>query len=625
MSIIKSRTRLLTTAVLYALAITACGGGGSSKPAAAYNVGGTVTGLSGTGLVLQNNAGNDLTITGNGSFNFPAALQSGAAFAVTIKSQPAAPSQTCAVSGGTGTIASANVTTVSVSCTTNSYAVGGAVTGLSGSGLVLQNNGGNDLPVNSNGSFTFGQVPSGAGYLVTVKSQPTAPGQTCTVANGTGTVAAAGVANIAVSCITNSLVGGTVSGLSGSGLVLQDNGTDDLPIAANGAFSFATSLQVGANYTVTVKAQPSASNQTCIVAKATGTAVSGGVASVRVVCTTSPGRFAYIANLGSNNISAYAVDASSGALTEIDGSPFTTLATSPIAVTADANGKFLYCASSRGIEIFAIDPMSGALTETSGSPVINPYLPYSVTIDPTGQFAYTANISGGPPNANGVWAYSINATTGWLTSIGTLPAGSGPSDGAVLPSGKFLYITNSASDSISVFAINSTSGALTAISGSPFATGSSPWSVAITSSGNFAYVANRGANTISGYGIDPNTGALSAIAGSPFMGDGAPEHVALDISGKFLYATNSASSNISAYRIGATDGALSAVAGSPFTAGTSPAAVAIHPSGKYLYISNGDSANISAYTIDQTTGALTPISGGPFAAKLNPRGITFSY
>jgi len=82
----------------------------------------------------------------------------------------------------------------------SSYSVGGSVSGLAGS-VVLQDNGGDDLTVSGNGSFTFATaVAGGAGYAVTVKTQPS--GQACTVSAGSGTVAAANVTSVAVSCGT---------------------------------------------------------------------------------------------------------------------------------------------------------------------------------------------------------------------------------------------------------------------------------------------------------------------------------------------------------------------------------------------------------------------------------------
>ena len=88
-----------------------------------------------------------------------------------------------------------------------------------GSGLVPTLNGSADLPVAGNGPFTFpGSVASGTAYAVTVGTQPSSPAQTCTVANGSGTIGARQHHRREVSCATNTYtVGGTVSGLTGSG------------------------------------------------------------------------------------------------------------------------------------------------------------------------------------------------------------------------------------------------------------------------------------------------------------------------------------------------------------------------------------------------------------------------
>jgi len=80
-------------------------------------VGGTVSGLTGSGLVLQDNGGNNLALSANGPFTFPTALASGAAYNVTVFAQPTNPSETCTVTSGSGTIGSSNVTNVSVVCT----------------------------------------------------------------------------------------------------------------------------------------------------------------------------------------------------------------------------------------------------------------------------------------------------------------------------------------------------------------------------------------------------------------------------------------------------------------------------------------------------------------------------
>ena len=144
-------------------ALTACGGGGGGgsppppppPPATTYTVTAAVTGLAGSGLTLLDNGGDSKAVSADGSVTFATALANAATYAVTVGTQPATPSQTCTVTNGSGTIAGANVTNVAVACVTKTFTVGGAVSGLAGSGLQLQNNAGDTLNVTQNGSFTF--------------------------------------------------------------------------------------------------------------------------------------------------------------------------------------------------------------------------------------------------------------------------------------------------------------------------------------------------------------------------------------------------------------------------------------------------------------------------------------
>jgi 6-phosphogluconolactonase len=111
----------LTLAGLLLTALAACGGGGSSGTAmvTCCTVGGMVIGLIGWGLVLQNNGGDDLAVsaTGAGAFTFTAPLANGAAYAVTVKTQPSSPAQNrVGLSNGSGTVDAANVTDVTVQC-----------------------------------------------------------------------------------------------------------------------------------------------------------------------------------------------------------------------------------------------------------------------------------------------------------------------------------------------------------------------------------------------------------------------------------------------------------------------------------------------------------------------------
>ena len=257
-----------------------------------FTISGTISGLAGTGLVLQDNGTSTLPISANGSFVFGTAITSGGTYAVTVETQPSNPTQTCTVTGGNGT-AMANVTAVVVSCTTNpvTATIGGTVSGLvANSSVILQDNGGDSLTITANGAFTFKTPVTGADiYAVTVNTQPTNPNQICTVTGGSGT-ATANVTNVAVNCVLSYSIGGTVTGVVGTGLILENSSdSEQLPIsAANGnqAFTFKNLVPTGTAYTVSVLAQPTGPTQTCVVSPGTGSGTA--TANVTTVVITCP-------------------------------------------------------------------------------------------------------------------------------------------------------------------------------------------------------------------------------------------------------------------------------------------------------------------------------------------------
>jgi 6-phosphogluconolactonase (cycloisomerase 2 family) len=256
-------------------------------------------------------------------------------------------------------------------------------------------------------------------------------------------------------------------------------------------------------------------------------------------------QFAYVANSGDNSVSEYTID-SNGALTPIPGSPFQLGVSelTPFSVAVDPSVKFVYVAnlSSGNVSGFKIES-TGALTEITGPPA-SPFSvsplgsgPISVAVDPSGKFAYVANNF-----SNNVSGFTIDSTTGALTAIIGPPAspftvpgrgGPQPRSMAVDPSGKFVYVAIQNKNNVSGFTIAPGTGALTAFTGSPPTTGLFPHSVAVDPSGKFAYVANQSGGaigTVSGYTIDSTTGALTEITGppaSPFTAGTGPESVAV--------------------------------------------------------------------------------------------------
>lgn len=244
-----------------------------------YTVGGAVTGLQGTGLVLKNNGTDNLTITAGGDFNFAKSIVDGEVYEVTVSTQP--DGQHCDVINGKGSIVGANVTNVQVTCGT--LTVGGTVTGLSGT-LTIQSQLADDLTLTANGDFTFATaLVDGTNYKVTVLTQPT--GQRCSVVNGTGKLAGANITNVEVRC--GFTVGGSLSGLEADlSVTLQNNGGDDLELSLDNSFTFNTALNKDDSYNVTVAIPPP--RQSCSVSNGSGTIASSGITNVTVNCRLGP-------------------------------------------------------------------------------------------------------------------------------------------------------------------------------------------------------------------------------------------------------------------------------------------------------------------------------------------------
>lgn len=501
------------------------------------------------------------------------------------------------------------------------YTIGGQVSGLSGTGLVLQDNGGDNLAVSASGAFTFAtKVNSGAAYSVTVMTQPS--GQTCKVANGTGT-ASANVTNVAVTCASSAstvTIGGTVTGLTGTtGLMLQDNGGDTLTVTQNGPFTFATPLATGAAYAVTVSTQPSSPTQTCAVASGTGTTSTTNVTSVAVTCsagTASVGKFAYTANNGDGTISAYTIDPTSGALTAVAGPPVADGA-HPAAVSLAPNGKFAFSASDNGtkIQAYTIDQTSGALmlvgTVSTGFSVGSSYP--DIAVDSQSAHLYIASAGD-----NEIADFAIDPTSGALTAIQTPPVSAGAGAAGIpafSPDGKYLYVVNKTANTVSGYSIDPTSGALTSL-GTDVATGAAPDWIVFTPDGKYAYVADSGEDFISAYSA--SSGVLTPLATPKYQTNELPMDLTIDTSGTHLYAPVANSSNPGAvdwFTINA-DGTLTggkAVPADSVPAGVTPVYLDIDPAAPFAYVSSKGGAEVYGYSIDPSTGALTALPGSPFS------------
>ncbi len=275
--------------VYFMFTATGCGGGGGGNDGSdGFFVGGTVLGLAGQGLVLLNNDSETLAIQSSGDFRFAQTIKTGSAYAITIATQPVSPMQVCSVGSGSGTVAGADIASVTVHCL-SMKAVKVSVDGLAGGGLVLQNNGTDDLTVNGDGIFAFAtELTAGGNFDISVLTQPADPIQVCTVTAGAGTVENdQGDPVVSVHCKMAHKLGGRVVGLTGGGLLLQNN-VDTVEITASGEFTFAQAVGEDEHYSVSVARQPASPmqnpNQECAANAADGTMGITAVDNIVIDC-----------------------------------------------------------------------------------------------------------------------------------------------------------------------------------------------------------------------------------------------------------------------------------------------------------------------------------------------------
>lgn len=343
------------------------------------------------------------------------------------------------------------------------------------------------------------------------------------------------------------------------------------------------------------------------------------------------------ASSGGNEIFTFSIDQNSGGLTQTASVNPGGETVNNTALAITPSGSFLYAVNdvSAGINGYGTDA-TGALSLMAGSPFpilpsVQPSWPVveGMAIDSKGKFLYVGTNAG----FGGVAGFTIDSTSGALTPIPGGPFSNAPDvplfpiQIAIDPSGAFLYATDQL-QSVWAFAIDSQTGSLAPVAGSPFEAGPQPYGLQVDPSGKFVYVALSDSSGIAGFAIDSTTGALTSITGSPFatssMPIAAPHWLTITPSGKFLYAFNGTGSTMAAFSIDASTGGLSPLSGSPFA--TSPqggSGLIIDPSGQFLYLAGVkyQTAAFVQFKIDADTGALTPTSGAPIPGTQQPIGM----
>ena len=297
---------------------------------------------------------------------------------------------------------------------------------------------------------------------------------------------------------------------------------------------------------------------------------------IPVAMTLHPSKnFVYVANSTSNAVTGYSLNHSTGVLTPVGTAITPTpVGKNPVGLGVSPNGQFLFVLNqgSANISAFSIDTTRGLLTELAGSPFAAPATAKFITVSPNADFLYLSNGSAGT-----ISVFSIGSSGALAEITGSPfpgPAGANIASTAIDAKGQFLYAADSANNAVAAFSIVP-SGGLAPVAGSPFAAGTQPVAIAVDSTGTFLYSANSGSNDVSAFKI--SSGVLTAVTGSPFATAGSgvitasqPVFLTVDPTNGFLYVANQGSRSIAAFTIKPADGTLSMVTNPPLSQSTPP-------------------------------------------------------
>ncbi len=322
------------------------------------------------------------------------------------------------------------------------------------------------------------------------------------------------------------------------------------------------------------------------------------------------------------------------------------------ACVASTKPEFSYVLTGYAVSMFTVDSCTGQFSPTTPASVATGYaLPQNnseqMVADPLGRFAYVANPVSNASDLSTISMYTINSTTGVLTPTtpATVHTGWFPQGIAIDPLGRFVYTVNSDDSSVSMFTVNQTTGILTPTTPASVSTMipgevlSEPGFLTVDPTGRFLYVSALDSDgaTVSMFAINQTTGLLTPTAPATVPTDGIPFQVVVAPSGKFAYVVNNMSGGneadaVSQYTVNSTTGVLTENSSTGVAAGNGPTAIAVDPSSRFAYVVNRIDNTISMFTVDPNTGNLTlnatasnptatiATGKGPFRIDFDPTG-----
>ncbi len=259
------------------------------------------------------------------------------------------------------------------------------------------------------------------------------------------------------------------------------------------------------------------------------------------------------------------------------------------------------------LSAYRINDKTGVASLLVGSPYVAGNSPASVLVNPAGQFLYVSNQLDGT-----ISLYTINSNSGALTEVLPRTSAAGmisPGPMTMDSGGSLLFVGDQVGNAVFAFKIGA-GGALTL--SSSVSVGASPAGLVLSAAG-FLYAPLPNFSSIAVLNV--NSGSLQLVGLFPVSNGVAG--VAVDSASKFLYATNPGANTVSGYSIQA-GGGIAPVLGLISGTGTTPVAAVVDLSGKYLYVADSGSSSVSQYTIDAATGVLTAFAATSVSAGTNP-------
>ena len=307
------------------------------------------------------------------------------------------------------------------------------------------------------------------------------------------------------------------------------------------------------------------------------------------------GNYVYIANSTTNTVAGYAIG--TGTLTAVSGSPVA-VGYSPAALVVTPSDNFLYVAGPGAIYAYPINS-NGSLTVPTQGTTVAAVNVASLDVSPDGQWLFGLDLTNSVLDQ-----FQINKSTGALAAVAATPytvangAVVAPKMVRVAPTGNYVFAALGTGGDI-VFTLNTSTGAVA--TSQQLSLGSAQTSdnaLATDSTTSHLYIARSGLNGgLAVYTVGA-AGALTAVTGSPFATGASPYAVQIDNSGKYVYVANRTDGTITGYSIGA-NAALAALSGSPYASGLGVTSLGAEKSNTYILAGAfGGSPDLSMYSID---------------------------